>query len=286
MPMPPQGPGFFDKVNYVLDAWSTPCEAPWYIYVETLKPALLEAFITLVSFGWDDIARGYARPPGTGRRSGKKRGKGKASGLRGFPEFGEMIGEQLPGSEEVKGAKWGTALKTLWRIDTAAQELLFWWMVADVTNDLAYNFTSTLYETRWCQEAGKGRFSWHDARYRLVPGGIWWNCAIALKDYDIPFPNWGVDEGHIGPNGATIAYGMGMRPLVGFPTPPAYETRLYDPDSGETIAFSGEQPPLADGTQLFVISASGNANRTFRVQVRHSGAWAQYGNSVITGTEN
>ena len=92
MPVPPN-PGMFDKVNYVIDAWSCPCEAPWYIYVETLKPALLTAFITLATFGWDDVARGYFRPRGLGRRTSKRGGRGKGGGgrSRGIPEFGDMI---------------------------------------------------------------------------------------------------------------------------------------------------------------------------------------------------
>ncbi len=42
MPTPPDL-DYFDKVNYVIDAWVLPCEAPWYIYVSTSEvygPAL------------------------------------------------------------------------------------------------------------------------------------------------------------------------------------------------------------------------------------------------------
>ena len=59
---------FFEKTNFVIDSWAQPCEAPWYIYIETLWPALLEAFITLMLFGWDDVARGYFRPKQKRRR--------------------------------------------------------------------------------------------------------------------------------------------------------------------------------------------------------------------------
>ena len=105
MPVPPD-PDYFDKVNFVTDAWTQACEAPWYIYVSTLKPALLAAFITLLTFGWDDVLRGYARPPDrhSRRRSGK-RGKGKRRGVRGIPEMGEAMGRHLPGSTAVKGIK-------------------------------------------------------------------------------------------------------------------------------------------------------------------------------------
>ena len=133
MPKPPGDPDYFDKVNYVIDAWARPCEAPWYVYINTLKPAALEAFITLISFGWGDVARGFARPPGLGRRrTGKRKGKWRRAIPR-FPEIGNMIGNQIPGAKSMQGIKYGTVGRFLWRIDTTLQAGLFYWLVADVT---------------------------------------------------------------------------------------------------------------------------------------------------------
>jgi len=95
MPRPPHPLDYFDKVNYVIDAWMSPCQAPWYVYVETLKPATLTAFITFLTFGWDDVFRGWARPKDVGKRRAKKR-KGKwARWVPRFPEVGEVIGRQI-----------------------------------------------------------------------------------------------------------------------------------------------------------------------------------------------
>jgi len=258
MPTPPD-PGYFDKVNYVIDAWAMPCEAPWYIYVSTLKPAALAAFITLLTFGWDDVLRGFARPKGLGRgrRTMKKRGKGKI-GLRGFPEIGELLGRQLPGSEQVKGIKWSDGLKTLWRIDTVVQGFLFAWLVADVTNDFAFEWTS------------------------LSPG-IWNEIAYTSKDYEFPFPNWVVTFGNTGVLGATISFSIDWQPWNPAAPPSSYSSRLIDKTTGDVLAETG--PTLADGNgaATHIISADVPRSHQFGVQGWAEGNWAYAQDGAIIG---
>ncbi|KKL13405.1 hypothetical protein LCGC14_2526070, partial [marine sediment metagenome] len=79
-----------------------------------MKPALLAAFITLITFGWDDVLRGYFRPRGLyKRRTGKRKGK-FVRRIPRFPEIGNELGTHLPGASEVKGTKWSNLGKTLW----------------------------------------------------------------------------------------------------------------------------------------------------------------------------
>jgi len=264
---PPPNPDYFDKVNYVIDAWAQPCEAPWYIYVSTLKPAALAALITLLTFGWDDVLRGFARPRGLGRgrRTGKKRGKGRI-GLRGIPEFGEMLGRQIPGSEGVKGIKWSDGLKTLWRIDTVVQGFLFAWLVADVTIDFGFTWTSLLYETRWCQESARGRFSYQKGTAEVVTADAWNEIAFTALDYKFPFPNWLVTFGVTGVKGATITFSIDWEPLVpGFP-PATYSSRLIDKDTGEVLSETGPRLPDGAGNSTHVISAPVGRARRFGVE--------------------
>jgi len=127
MPRPNIDEDSFDKINFVIDSWTTGCEAPWYVYIETMKPAALEAFIVLISFGWADVVRGAFRPKGLGRRTGKKKGKwGKYK--PGFPEVGNTLGKSLPFAEQLDDyIKWSNGFKTLWRIDNLMQAAFFMW---------------------------------------------------------------------------------------------------------------------------------------------------------------
>lgn len=285
MPKPPGDPDLFDKVNYVIDAWSRPCEAPWYIYVETLKPALLEAFITLIAFGWDDVVRGYLRPKGLGmRRTSKRKGKGVRK-LPRFPELGELIGENLPGSDAAKGTRWSDGLKTLWRIDAAIQGVLFAWLVADVTLDLAFNWTSVLYQTRWCEASSKGRFSWRKGTVELISPDVWNEIAYTSKDWEFPLPNWVITFGNIGANGAAIAFSLDLEAAFAGDPPTSFQTRLVDRTTSEVFATNEATPLDPDGKGIAVIQASVPRNRQFKVQVFAAGGWGRATDGAITGFE-
>lgn len=286
MPKPPGDLGQFDKVNYVIDAWARPCDAPWYIYIETLKPALLEAFITLLTFGWDDVARGYLRPRGLNmRRTGKRKGKW-ARAVPRFPELGELIGENLPGSDAAKGTKWSNGLKTLWRIDSAVQGLLFWWLVADVTVDLAFNWTSVLYETRWCQASAKGRFSWRKGITETILQDAWNSLGFTIEDYEFPFPNWIITRGNTGPNGATIAFSLDVEPFFPASPPSSYSYRIIDMDTREVWATNGPDLPDLNGNGVSVLSAPLPRNRRFEAQVFAADAPARAIGGAIIGMED
>ncbi len=283
----PNDPDYFDKVNYVIDAWTIACDAPWYIYVEALKPALLNAFITLISFGWADVARGYARPPdrSSRRRSGKGKGKG-GRGLRGLPEFGNMAGRNLPGSEEVRGANWSNGAKTLWRIDTVAQAALFWWLVADVTIDFAFEFTSLLYETRWCLDASRGRFSWQKGTGEIVLPGFWNEINYNTKDYQYPFPNWLNNWGNTGLKGATISFSIDWEPLIPSAPPSSYSSKLINLITGQVYATDGPTLADADGKATHVLTADVGRLSQFAVRGWTEGAGAVAKDGVIIGMED
>ncbi len=285
MPLPPKKPGYFDKVNYIIDAWANPCEAPWYIYAEALGPAALEAFIVLISFGWADVARGFFRPRGLNpRRSQKRKGKW-ARRIPRFPEIGNTIGKYLPGAERAKGIKYTEFGKTLWRIDGQIQHGLFWWLVADVTLDFAFNFTSVLYQTEWCKASDKGRFSWQTGGLRIFPGFVWHNLTFSVKDYEFPFPNWIIDIGNAGAEGARITSAVNYKEFSSFGPIGGVQTRVIDADTGR-IYFES----LVVGTAITkqgvnVVNGQVPAGARFRVQGYHEGAWAEYTDGVVIGFE-
>lgn len=286
MPKPPMDPDTFDKVNYVIDMWTNPCRAPWYIYVETMWPAALTAFITLITFGWDDVARGYFRPKGLGmRRTSKKKGK-KGRGLRGIPELGELLGNKLPGAQEAQGQKWSNAAKTLWRIDSAMQAGLFWWLVADVIEDFAFDWTSVLYESYWCRNSDLGGFS-----YSTVGGGAIWNggwkvAGFPIEDYEDAPPNWNFNTGGSGGVWATIgvAHTCVRHPSFGIPT--SFRVALRDLSSGKLYLDSGTQDTNLEGTARIAVLGKVPPGKHFDVVVWMEGAsFALFGDGVVFGEE-
>jgi len=285
MPTPPGDLSYYDKVNFVIDAWAVPCDAPWYVYIETLKPAALTALITLSTFGWDDMVRGYARPkqPGT-RRTGKRKGKWRRA-LPTWPETGEEIGKRLPGADEIKGKRWGTLTRFLWRIDSIAQRFLFGWLVLDVTIDLAFNWTSLLYETVWCQASALGRFNWHSEVMQLMPGIIWNTVPYAIMDFQMAPPFWAVGKGQSGVNGCRAFAACEFEPRPGHPVPGGFEIQIRSILGSVTYGETIDNEPPADGFLSLVVSGNIPPFTEFAVMARHTGAWALYGKGVVFAIE-
>lgn len=158
--------------NAVIDFIEFGCYPSWQVWVTTLLPALGEAVLVLVSFGMDDVLRGYFRPNGLRSFSGlnrlPRRGANRAAGevgegakLLDVPEFGEEIGKHLPGAEIVKGRKVTNVEMTLWEVDSIVQRGLYYWMIADITSDFIINWTTAIEQSQECQEQGTGYFAGH-----------------------------------------------------------------------------------------------------------------------------
>lgn len=285
MPTPPGDLSYYTKVNYVIDAWARPCEAPWYIYVQALKPAALTAFITLATFGWDDVARGYFRPRGLGlRRTSKRKGKWRKA-IPAFPELGEEIGKRLPGADEVKGTKWGVLGNALWRIDTQIQQGLFWWLVADVTIDFAYNFTSVLYESRWCQASSLGRFSYRSDTLGIIAGGAPRAIPYDIREYQFAPPFWTVIFGESGINGCTAFGTVDFEPLAGNPHPTAYNISLRHTVTGEIYGKSGPFAPGVDGKAKMAVKGNVPPFTRFSIVAEHNAPFALFGKGIVTAME-
>lgn len=161
----PQPPGILSRVNYVTKKWEDPCNAPWQVYIETAAPAALELFISLASFGLDDVVReafrpGSQRTAGHGLRRNRSTGRGRTrSGglgrsLGGLLNPGELLGDSIGRSLGFKPRQVSNGVAFLWKIDGVLQRGLFWWMVADLASEFAFNWTSQLYKTEFCQQAG------------------------------------------------------------------------------------------------------------------------------------
>lgn len=285
MPVPPGDPGYYDKVNYVITSWSTPCDAPWYIYIETLWPAALEAFLVLITFGWDDVLRGFWRPRGLGRRTGKRKGKGRGRRFPRFPELGDLIGSNLPGADKVKGRKWGAGGKALWRIDTLLQRGLFYWLIADVTIDFAYNWTSLLYKTTWCQASDVGRFSYTNPGPFLRPGHLWTFISEQFEDYQEGDCFYNGNDGNAGhlPCMVTCAGRFEEWSGVGLPTEIGF--RILDLTDGKIIATTGIVDPEDAAEPNGAIGGEVPAGHQFQAQSWHNATGAFIVDMIIAGAQ-
>ena len=281
----PLDPDELDKVNYIIAAWSRPCEAPWYMYVEAFKPAALAAFITLITFGWDDVARGYFRPRGLNmRRTGKRKGKWRRRIPR-FPELGELIGENIPGADEQKGKQWNAAGKALWRIDTVLQQGLFWWLVADVTLDFAFDFTSVLYDSYWCRDQDLGRFSARKTNIGTAPAGFGFRASTNVMDYIHPPPTWTHAQGTAGSRSVAVAAAFDFKAFTPGLLPTGFSVRIREELSGKIIAENTNAPARPDGTLSVPVSGEIGPGVTFIVEIKAEGFTGRYFDGVVMGSE-
>lgn len=286
MPKPPIDPDSFDKINFVIDSWTTGCDAPWYIYIETMKPAALEAFIVLISFGWADVLRGALRPKGLGRRTMKKKGRWNKR-RPSFPEVGNTLGKNLPFAEQLDDfVKWGSKTKFLWRIDNAMQAGLFMWLVADVAEDFAFNWTSLLYESYWCQPDPPGNFSYSHPGWSAISDLSWTKPSFPVEDYENSPPAWTTDSGSSGPNGCMATSAFRLKKHPAFPPPETLQVRVINKTTGFVYGDSGEVEADAAGDASVPAFGSIPPFTAFQVRVRMTGTpWALYGDGMVLAVE-
>lgn len=186
------------SINAVIRLIDNPCNEPYLVYWELALPALGEAWIVLLQFGFDDILRGMLRPKGLYKRKGRH--GGAAGGLLGklIPEIGEEIGKRFPGAQKAKAREVTQGVKHWWIIDGVLQRLLFWFMIIDVVAEFLVAWESAINETRFCQESERPRLyatgtggavaaiqGWQAigiADVQYAQGGITWN----LSTFQVP----------------------------------------------------------------------------------------------------
>lgn len=283
MPKPPMDPDSFDKVNFVIDAWTQGCSAPWYIYVETMKPALLTAFITLITFGMDDVLRGYFRPRGLYKRRWAKR-KGKFyRRVPRFPELGNTLGKHLPGATAVRGITWTKVGKTLWRIDGAMEAIRFFWLVAAITEDFAFDWTSLLFESYWCQPNPPGRFSYTHSALGTSAGHTWKRRSYDTEDYEFGPPYWARSHGTAGPEGAVVTAVALFEKISSEPPPTETAIRVINMDTDQVLFQSGPDPAEPDGSSVGIAMGTVPPGVRFQVRTWHNTTYARVGKGVVIG---
>ena len=178
---------FAYTLNTVIRLVSFDCNGTWVVFVDTLKPAAGEMAIALLSFGWDDVARGFLRPSGIrarhrlgrrGRKGGHRRARRGIKIFDKIPEIGEWIGKHLPGATIVRGRNVGGFQRWLWTIDGVLQRGVFYWMMVDVISDFGYAWLLGIMRHEACWTVGEG---W-------AQGGPGWISFSAGQDVMIGYP--------------------------------------------------------------------------------------------------
>ena len=193
-------PGIIDRVNYVVKMWNNPCQASWFLYVETALPAALDAAIAVACFDIGDVLRFVFRP--SGLRSGRHSRRGK-KGQHGRKPKGirARLANKLPAFKTLQQRHVVQGVKNLWIIDGIGQRLLWWWLVADIASMFAYNWTSALYKTERCQMAlGPG------SMLRENDGGTYLGI---IGQNGVGFPNLIYETGSVASASFAGAFGPG-----------------------------------------------------------------------------
>lgn len=287
-------PGFWqrriDRVNSVIKFFEDPCQAPWSVYFELALPPLGHAAITLLTFGLDDVFRGYFRPKGvyalkrTWRRRPRTR-LGRAL-RRGVPELGELVGRNLPGAERAAARGVTAGARGLWLFDGVLQRYLFWWMIIDVLIDTLYEWTTLIAKTEYCKLdrlIGSAACRVQESGYtREVAGRL--ACSASEKIWG-DITEFAGAIGYIWPIGVT-AVGITARPWVDEPWRELTSVEVWIADATNPMVPLSE-PTFGvkqdDGTFHCVIDAAvGHPRVTVGMVMPHGrNAWVEGG--VISG---
>jgi hypothetical protein len=176
------------KVNTIVQLLESNCRPPWLVYVRTLLPALGQAVLVLLDFGWDDIARGFLRPYGTRSRFKFRRGKPRKWKLPEIPELGELIGKKLPGAKIVKARRVVAGERFLWAVDGVIQRGLWYWLIVDLVVETAYQWATNILESEYCRCPHDEGFDVYDELQSTGPVSNWLNLGLTDGDPgDYPF---------------------------------------------------------------------------------------------------
>lgn len=222
----PHPPGIIDRVNYVVNFWEDPCDAPWTVYIETALPALGQAAITLVEPSPDDVLRAYVKPGGA-RSAGRFGGFLEEEEIAGseplLKDTSEMIGEAIPFKARWDNPVLAEDFKYFWIFDGVTQRLLWYWMMADLISQFLFDWTTLINKSEYCSiDRGGSALLYRDSIMMYPPGVIQPVAPMEVRK------SWGEI---IGTYGGTITFSGGDGVLIAgmgvYCTPDVSEIRCY-----------------------------------------------------------
>lgn len=277
-------PSYIDrKVNQVqsiIKFFEDPCQAPWTVYFELALEPAGHVVIELLSFGLDDVIRGYFRPKGIYRRGRTGILARKFGKWAGIPEIGEMIGSHLPGAETMRGRTVSQGVRFLWIVDGVLQRIMFWWMIADLLTDFLYEWTSAINKTEYCQSRCTGSVLCPVLPNSIVPGQ-WITIHADLAHCEKSWGTASIEQG-TGPlfsTGGWTACSVNVSQFIG--ACGGITLRITDGDDNIYDQIDCHENP--DGTFTGVTAGSIPPGKFTFVQARVGGAWPPCGAVLITG---
>ncbi len=263
MPAPPT---YVDKINYIVQFWKNPCNAPLLVYLELAKAPLGRAILMWLTFGLADVARGFYRPSkALGGRPTQRRGKtGRKprriiTGPRGKPrpsyripgigdDTGGWLGKQLPGAEEVKGRHIGQGQINFWVLDDVGQKTLLALLIADISINFLYEWATLVEASEFCQRDQDG------VLYATGPGsnsGGLFICAagnapnIVFKEGDV---DWNTNVAQVGIRGWHFLSAMKLQNTGVFPI--LHYQELFKQDAFGTRTVRSEEQVIQPGQEF------------------------------------
>lgn len=257
-----------DQVQSIVKFFEDPCQAPWSVYFELALAPAGHVVIELLSFGLDDVVRGYFRPKGLYRRGRTGRLASKLGKYFEIPEIGEMIGSHLPGAETIKARKISSGVRFLWLVDGVLQRILFWWMIADLLTDFLYEWTSAINRTEYCQGLNIGAIVCPVLPNTATPDA-WVTIGPDLAHCE---KQWG-EVGWSGDNGLRLApggwYAAAVKTMNLIGVCGGCEMRVLD---AEGLVYDHVRSTLnEDGTHSAVVRAAIPKGKVSYVQIRAVG---------------
>lgn len=232
MPTPPT---YLDKINYIIDFWLDPCNAPILVYIKLAKVPAGDAILMWLTFGLADVVRGFWRPSrALGGRPSTRRGKPKPrprkiptrlsqtiTAVKSLPGIGDdsggWLGKNIPGAQEVKGRHIGQGQIHFWILDDMGQKVLLALLIADIGIDFLYDWATLLDASEFCQRDSIG--SLYARGPGTAAGGVV-ICAPGNAD-EIVFKegplDWEISAGFTGPRGWTLISAMTVTNTGFFP---------------------------------------------------------------------
>lgn len=184
---------YFDKANAIVDFFENPCDAPWLLYLETLRQPAGQAALELLTFDMCDILRCMLRPKGlpvAGYRRSKRGARRRRTDL--LPGI-ELLCKQVADPVGWNKREVSAGVRTLWAVDGILQRGLFWWMLADVGLDFFYNWTSAIQRSEYCSRSRSGSAMYHSDGYLAN-----WHAAYPPGEIVVDYSNPPVTTGVTG----------------------------------------------------------------------------------------
>lgn len=283
----PDAPNIPDRINFVVDHWADPCDAPISIYIKTFWPAFLEALWYWWMLDIKNILTAYVRPSkaigrSRGSRKGRARGPkhkrrggriGKQAAWRralgkifGF-DPNEFLGKNLFGARELSGRKVTGGIVHLWLIEGVVERGLFWYSVVDVTTQFAYRWTSLIYQSEFCRRARYGVLLAR-GNNQIISNIVEWNTLLMpTVDKQRGPIVWDTLGGSVPAGPYTIAAQVDFTP---FPdSGQEIEIGIFVDGFSDTIPVASQKSPAGNtGTVQVPISASIQGPATFTIRAK------------------